>query len=265
MSLFGSFKAALQDLYRGGALAPLWWRVSIEQTATRYRRTLLGPFWLASSTLATAFSLAIVFGGMFGGSISENLPFIMIGVVSWSLAGGVLPELANTFVTGSGVMQVQKLPVSFHAYLQMSRVLIGFLHQIIGLWILLIVLKLAVVPHWHLLLTLPMLLVTGFFMSIPISMLAVRFRDINYMISFVAQAMFMLTPVFWRRTQVPPRLHWMVDLNPFAHLLEILRQPLMGHPAPTANLMASLAIMAVAGVLCVLSLTFFRRRVVFWL
>jgi len=265
MSLFGSFTAALQDLYRGAGLAPLWWRVSIEQTVTRYRRTLLGPFWLASSTLATAFSLAIVFGSMFGGKIGDTLPFIMIGVVSWSLTGGVLPEIASTFVTGSGVMQVQKLPVSFHAYLQMSRVMITFLHQIVGLWLLLIVLKLATVPHWHLLFTLPIILLTGFFMAIPIGMLSVRFRDINYMITFVAQGLFMLTPVFWKRTQVPERLHWVVDLNPFAHLLEILRQPLMGHPAPAGDLTASLLILGLACILSVFALTFFRRRVVFWL
>ena len=62
MSLFGSFKAAALDLYRGVLLTPLWWRVSVEQTVTRYRRSLLGPVWMASTTLATAFSLAIVFG-----------------------------------------------------------------------------------------------------------------------------------------------------------------------------------------------------------
>lgn len=265
MSLGKNLKAALEDLYQGGALAPLWWRVSIEQTVTRYRRTLLGPFWLASTTLATAFSLAVVFGSIFGGNFRDSLPFIMIGVVAWSLTGGILPEAANTFVTGSGVMQVQKLPVSFHAYLQVSRVLINFFHQIVGLWLLLIVLKLAVMPHWHLLVALPLVLATGFFLSIPLGMLSIRFRDISYMISFVAQALFMLTPVFWRRNQVSERMHWIVDLNPFAHLLEILRQPLQGNPIPTPDLMASLVLLGVAVLVTVGSLTAFRRRVVFWL
>lgn len=265
MSLARSVKAALQDLYSGAALMPLWWRVSIEQTVTRYRRSLLGPFWIASSTLATAFSLAVVFGSIFGGSARDSMPFIMVGVVSWSLTGGLLPEAANTFVNGSGVMQVQKLPVSFHAYLQMSRVLINFLHQIVGLWLVLLAMGLAVLPHWHLLLTLPIVLLTGFFICIPLGMLSVRFRDIHYLTGFVSQTLFMLTPVFWRRTQVPEHMQWVVDLNPFARTLEILRQPLQGHPAPTGDLIASLTILAAAAVVTVFSLTFFRRRVVFWL
>jgi ABC-type polysaccharide/polyol phosphate export permease len=265
MSLVGSLKAALQDLYGGAALMPLWWRVALEQTVTRYRRTLLGPFWLASTTLATAFSLSIVFGSIFGGNFRDSMPFIMIGVVSWSLTGGLLPEAANTFVSGSGIMQVQKLPVSFHAYLQISRALINFAHQVIGLWLVLLIMKLAVMPHWHLLLTLPIVLLTGFFLAIPLGMLSLRFRDINYMVSFVSQAMFMMTPVFWRRTQVPDHMHWIVDLNPFAHLLEIIRQPIQGHPAPTGDMVASLMFLATVAVLAVGSLTLFRRRVVFWL
>lgn len=265
MNLVRSLKAALQDLYDGAALMPLWWRVAVEQTVTRYRRTLLGPFWLASTTLATAFSLSVVFGSIFGGNFRDSMPFIMIGVVSWSMTGGLLPDSANTFVSGAGIMQVQKLPVSFHAYLQISRALINFAHQVVGLWLVLLVMGLAVVPHWHLLLTLPIVLMAGFFLAIPLGMLSLRFRDINYMVSFVAQAMFMLTPVFWRRTQMPGHLHWIVDLNPFAHLLEIIRQPMQGHPAPMGDLIASLAFMVSVALLAVGSLTFFRRRVVFWL
>ncbi len=265
MSLAGNFKAAVLDLYRGVRLTPLWWRVSVEQTVTRYRRSLLGPVWMASTTLATAFSLAIIYGSIFGGNSKDTLPFIMIGVVAWSLAGGLLPEIAGTFVQAAGVMQVRNLPLSFHAFQQMSRIFINFLHQIVGLWLVLILMKLAVVPHWSLLITLPILLLAGLFVSIPLGMISVRFRDVNYMVGFVAQSLFMLTPVFWRRSQVPENMRWVVDLNPFSHLLEIIRQPLMGHMVPHHDLMASLAYLGVAVIVTLVSLTFARTRVVFWL
>ncbi|CAN5288129.1 ABC transporter permease [soil metagenome] len=265
MDIARRFVAAIEDLVAGARLAPLWWRVGIEQTVARYRRTLLGPFWLASSTLATAFSLAVVFGSIFRVSLSESFPFIMSGVVAWSVTGGMLAEGANVFMIGAGIMQVQKLPLSFHSYLLVNRMMINFLHQIVAFWAVMLLIRLFPVPHWQLLLSLPLTAATAVLFSIPVGMLATRYRDINYLIGFVAQALFMLTPVFWKKGQMSPKIQWIADYNPFAHMLEIVRQPLLGHPALMHDWLASLAFFALSAVLAVVSLTLHRRRVVFWL
>ena len=265
MDFVGRFMAAIRDLAAGVRLAPLWWRVGLDQTAARYRRTLLGPFWLASSTLATAFSLSIVFGSIFHANLADSFPFIMSGIVCWSIAGGVLTEGAMTFFSGAGIMQVQKLPVSFHAFLQIDRMMINFAHQIVAFWVVMALLRMFPVPHWQLLLSLPLVVATAILFSIPVGMLAIRYRDINYGIGFFAQALFMLTPVFWRKGQMGPKMTWIVNYNPFAHLLEVLRQPLLGHPAPLSDWAGSLLFFAFAAVAAVISLTLYRPRVVFWL
>jgi len=265
MDFTGRFLAAIADLVAGIRLAPLWWRVGIEQTIARYRRTLLGPFWLASSTLATAFSLSIVFGAIFHANLAQNFPFIMSGVIAWSITGGMLIEGAAIFFTAAAVLQVQKLPLSFHAFLQIDRMLINFVHQLVAFWAVMLILRLFPVPHWELLLALPLVTLIAVLFGIPLGMLAIRYRDINYSIAFIAQALFMLTPVFWRKGQITGKMIWIANFNPFAHLLEIIRQPLLGHPAPMADWFASLDFLAVAVVLALLSLTFFRHRVVFWL
>jgi len=189
----------------------------------------------------------------------------MAGVVAWSVTGGMLGESANTFMLGAGIMQVQKLPLSFHAFLQVNRMMINFLHQVVAFWAVMALLRMFPLPHWQLILSLPLAAATALLFSIPVGMLATRYRDINYMIGFISQALFMLTPVFWRKGQMSPKLHWIADLNPFAHLLEIVRQPLLGHPAALTDWLASLGFFVVAGVVAVLSLTLYRRRVVFWL
>jgi ABC-type polysaccharide/polyol phosphate export permease len=265
MDFAGRFVAAINDLAAGARLAPLWWRVGIEQTIARYRRTILGPFWLASSTLATAFSLAIVFGSIFHQNLNESFPFIMSGVVAWSITGGMLVEGSAIFLMGSGLMQVQKLPVSFHAYLHIDRMMINFAHQIVAFWAVMLLMRLFPVPHWQLLFSLPLVTAIAVLLGIPIGMIAVRYRDINYLVGFVGQALFMLTPVFWRKSQVSGKMAWIATYNPFAHLLEIIRQPMLGHPAPLNDWIASLAIFAFSAVLALGSLTLYRRRVVFWL
>ncbi len=265
MSLWEGSADAVSDILDGLRLAPLWWQVGLEQTITRYRRTILGPFWLASSTLAAALSIAVVFGSIFGSNVHDTLPFIITGMVAWSVTGAMLVDGSNTFFAASGVMQVRKLPLSFHVFLQVNKLYINFAHQLIALWVVLLLLRLLPVPHWEILLGLPLAAATAVMMYFSIGMLSIRYRDINYMVAFIGQALFMLTPVFWRQSQMSPKLQLIVVLNPFAHLLEVVRQPLLGHPALASDWEASLLFLLFCTVAALVSLTFFRRRVVFWL
>lgn len=265
MAATNNIQTAARDIEQSVRLSRLWWRLGLEQTITRYRRTLLGPFWLASSTLATGFALTVVFGAIFGNDFRKSLPFILAGVVSWSLISGIIIEGASTFITASGTMQVHRLPLTFHSFLQMDKLLITFTHQVIAFWFVMAVARLFPVPHWQVLLSVPLVLATGLCLSLPIGMLSTRFRDFNFLVGFLMQMAFMLSPVFWKRAQVPPKLQWIVTMNPLAHLLEIIRQPFLGHPAPLDDWAASIMILLVSAAIGFVSLALFRRRVVFWL
>ena len=265
MASYNGWTAALKDLREGTRLSPLWWRIGIEGTAARYRRTLLGPFWLAGSTLATGFALAAVFGGILGGDWRTTVPFILTGVTTWVIISGVIMSGSQTFSQAAGPLQVQKLPLSFHAFLQMHRVLIDFAHQLVAYWFIMTVLGFFKLPHWQILFAIPMVLAIGFFLSFPLGMLSTRYRDIAQFISIAMGAMFMLTPVFWKRVQVSSDFLWIVDYNPLAYMLEIVRQPFLGLPAEPKHWLVSLLILAVSALLAVISLALYRRRVVFWL
>jgi ABC-type polysaccharide/polyol phosphate export permease len=257
--------AAIRDLQEGFLLSPLWWRMGLEQTYNRYRRTLLGPFWIAVATMSTGLSIAFVFGSLLGGNWQEFLPRILGGITAWMLVSGVVAEGAVLFVGAAGMMQVQRLPLSFHALLSTNRTVINFLHQLIAFWALMLILRLFVLPHWSILLAIPLVTITGFLLSIPVAMLSTRYRDIGFLVGTVFTVLFLLTPVFWSRAQLPEDRRWVADVNPFGHLLEIIRQPLVGQMAPWMNWQWSLLTFLVSLVLAVVSLMLFRKRVVFWL
>ena len=259
------FAAALGDLQEGFRLTPLWWRLGLEQTYNRYRRTLLGPFWIAAATISTGLSLAFVFGSLLGGNFRESLPHILGGVLCWSLVSGLVSDGAGTYLGSGGMMQVQRLPLSFYALLTSNKVVVNFLHQILAFWAVMLFFGLWTTPHWTLLLAIPLVTITGFLLSIPVAMLSARYRDIGFLVGTLFGALFLLTPVFWSRAQLPASRQWIVDFNPFAHLLEITRQPFLGQPAPMFNWLAALVVCAGSAALAVLSLTMFRKRVIFWL
>jgi ABC-type polysaccharide/polyol phosphate export permease len=162
-------------------------------------------------------------------------------------------------------MQSKKLPLSFHSFLQMHKLVVTFAHQLVAYWLVIGVLLLFVLPHWQLLFAIPLLVVFGLFLSVPVGMVSTRYRDVGQMIGFVMQALFLLTPIFWRRAQMPEHLRWIVDYNPFAHLLEVVRQPLLGFPAPAYEWAIALMLTAVAALGAWVSLALHRKRVVFWL
>ena len=257
--------AAIADLQEGFRLSPLWWRLGLEQTYNRYRRTLLGPFWIAVATMSTGLSIAFVFGGLLGGNWRDFLPHILGGVTAWQVVSGLVSEGAVVFVSAAGMMQLQRLPLSFHALLSSNRTIINFVHQLVAFWALMLVLRVFTPPHWSILLALPVVTVAGFLLSIPVGMLSTRYRDVGFLVATAFSVLFLLTPVFWQRAQLPEERRWIVDWNPFAHLLEIVRQPLVGQMAPLVHWWASLLTCLVAAVLAIVSLMLFRKRVVFWL
>jgi ABC-type polysaccharide/polyol phosphate export permease len=265
MEFFDGIWGVFGDIAEGVRLSPLWWKLGLEQTIARYRRTVLGPFWVASTTISTGIALSVVFGAIFGGDWRGNFPFILSGVLAFQLSSGLLGDGAATFINASGLMQVRRLPLSFHAFLMCDKQIINFAHQIVGFWLVTACFGLFPLPHWSLMLTLPIVMLIGLLLAFPLGMLSARYRDVNYFIGFILNGLFMLTPVFWRRSQIPPKLQWIVDFNPLAHMVEILRQPFLGHPPPLADLEGAIATLFAAALLAFFSLMTFRKRVVFWL
>jgi ABC-type polysaccharide/polyol phosphate export permease len=257
--------AAINDFVDGARLAPLWLRVGWEQVVARFRRTILGPFWLSANLLAISVALSFVFGGLMGQDYRSNFALIISGILSWSLVGALLGEAANVFITSAGLMHTQKLPLTFHVFLLMHRAFINFLAQLIAFWVVLAALGLASVPAWQFIPGLAVVLVNSFLLSLIVAIPSTRFRDINQLVQFLIQVLFFLTPIFWVPAQMKGKRRIAFELNPLAHELELIRQPLLGAAPAAENWVYALAFMGVLAVIAFAMMALFRRRVVFWL
>ncbi len=260
-----AFRAALTDLVEGVRLAPLWSGLGWEQTVGRFRRTVLGPFWLATTLLSMGFALSFVFGGMMGTPWRENFPYVLAGILSWGLVGSGIGEGANMFLNGAGMMQVQKLPLSFHAWLSISRIFINFLAQLITYWVVLLILGLAAIPSWTILFSLPLAIIATLLGSLVVALPSTRFRDVGFMVGFMIQLLFFMTPIFWRAGHSTGFRHMVVNYNPFTHLVALIRLPLLGEAPSLSDWVWGLGWTGTMLVLTVVLLAFLRKRVIFWL
>jgi ABC-type polysaccharide/polyol phosphate export permease len=258
-------EGAFRDIIDGFRLTPLWSRLGWEQTVARFRRTILGPFWLTANLLAISFALAFVFGALSGAGYRSNFAMIIGGVLVWNLIGGVLGEASSVFITSSGLMHTMKLPLTFHVLLLMHRAFINFMAQLIAFWVVLALMGLGALPTWHILLSLPLVLANMTLMSIIVAIPSARFRDINQTVLFLTQILFFLTPIFWAPALASRPLKLVAQYSPFAHLLELIRQPLLGHSPMLLSWEWGLGTLVVQLVIVVALLALFRKRVVFWL
>lgn len=259
------FVAAARDFRDGLRLAPVWVGLGLDQTVGRFRRTLLGPFWLSSGLLTLAVALTFVFGGLLGMSWRVAFPLILLGVLGWGLVGLPLGEAPQAFVSSGGVMQVQRTPLSFAIFLHMFRTVVNFGAQLITALVVLALAGLPILPHWTLAPGFLVDVYITFMLSLVIAFPATRFRDLGQAVTMVMGFMYFLTPIFWSVDRMGPMRRRVVELNPLAHELELIRAPLQGRAPTLGDWQFALGTAAVATVAAFVMLAFYRKRVIFWL
>lgn len=123
-------------------------------------------------------------------------------------------------------------------------------------------------PHWTIL---PGLFVV--YLNINVwgflaAMAAARFKDIRFLLPFIGQIIFYITPVFWNPGPMAAA-HGIggafLKYNPFGALVEVARQPLLGQSASADQWIVALGLTVVGIVTLTASFVAFRRRIAFWI
>jgi ABC-type polysaccharide/polyol phosphate export permease len=264
--MFDQMQLAVQDCAKAMKLWHVWLYLAWQDVISKYRRSILGPLWISGGMVATSLAISISWGAMSGQPLRDFLPFAMGGILIWTHFLGILvtdaPEL---FVGAQGSIRNNAFPFMFYVFRFMARSIAIFLHN----FVVFIGVCLSVgnfhVPHWQLIPGLLLLTLVTMSFAPVIGIASARYRDLRFMLPFLAQILFFVTPVFWHyETLVGPKSA-IVTYNPLFYLLEIARSPLLGLPVSLDVWLTSLLILA--GSLAVWFVTFSlcRRRIAFWI
>jgi ABC-2 type transport system permease protein/lipopolysaccharide transport system permease protein len=109
-----------------------------------------------------------------------------------------------------------------------------------------------------------LLIVNALLASISIGMISARFRDVPRMIASLAQVLFLITPIVWTPDLLGPR-RYVAECNPFFHLIEIVRGPMLGVLPSTRTIDLTLAITAFNALATWLLFVRFRARIAYWI
>ena len=229
-----SFKSDLSrratwDFIEGLRLWELWMRLSWNEVRRRYKRTMLGPMWVTVSLLIFATVLSFVWAALWKQPVVEFLPFLLSGLLPWTMISAAIGESSAVFLAGEALMKSRQFPYSILVYGSITRNVIIFGHNLLGYVLIGIVCGVKI--SWASLLLFPgfvlMTLNVGW-ICVLVAVFCLRFRDFQQIVVSVLQIAMFVTPVFWSAGQLQGKRAIIVDANILYHMIEVVREPLRG-------------------------------------
>lgn len=227
----------------------------------KYKQTVLGFLWAVLQPLA----MMVIFTFFFGRALrvpSQDLPypiFVFSGLLMWNTFSAGLSNAANSMVNNSQIIKKIYFPRLIIPVSSLIVALFDFFMAFALFVPLLIFFKQNVTLDflwcWPVALILCMIATLG-----PGSWLAalnVKYRDFRYVIPFLIQILFFLTPVLYPISLLQhPLLRYLLAASPMYAVVELFRFPLTGI-FPDVIL---LTISVCSGILLmIMGLTYFKR------
>lgn len=264
-----SFRRAFQDLREGFNHRELWLLLGWQDIKQRYRRSVLGPFWITIATGVSAIAMGVLYGTLFNLDVPEFLPYVALGFIIWNLIQGSILEGADVFMSNEGLIKQLPTPLSVHVYRLVWRQMILFAHNIviyIGIFIFF--------PrqlYWTAFLAIPalaLIAINAVWVSLVFGILATRYRDIAPLLGSIVQLLFFMTPIIWTEKTLEGTGNEgrarIAEINPLYHFLDIVRTPLLGGDQQLYHWVIVLIITVVGWGIALLALRNYRSRVAYW-
>ena len=259
---------ALQDLLKGLSLWRIWVMMAWQDIFLRYRRSVIGPFWITLSMAITVYSMGFLYAHLWHVELKDYFPFLVTGMLSWALLAMLITEGTDVYLLSAGLIRQIKLPYTLYVHRMITRNVMIFGHN------LLVMLPIYVFFHQEFKFSFAYLMfVPGLFLLYVNAVLytnilgltCARYRDLGQIIKSLIQVMFFMTPIMWKLTTLPQKYQAYVFLNPFFNFVEIIREPLLG-AYPNAQSYFFVGIATVIGILLnALLFVRYRSRIVYWL
>ncbi|AXB45860.1 ABC transporter permease [Amycolatopsis albispora] len=295
-----TFKRAIRDLRQGYANRELWSHLGWQDIKQRYRRSVLGPFWITISQGVIALGLGVLYAVLFGAPVATFLPYVATGLIVWTFISGCLTEGMECFIANEGLIKQLPSPLSVYALRTVWRQMLMFAHNIIVYVIIMLIYVATLTGPYTLtgdgtcgganaawtchpgigldiLLAIPgfvMVALNAGWVTMLLGIISTRFRDIPQVINALVQLLFYLTPIVWpldqvsavggNRHQLAETVLPIIQLNPIYHLVQVVRAPLLGQHLSIYSWLAVAGMAIVGWGLALVAMRNYRARVSYW-
>jgi len=226
----------------------------------RYKQSLLGAGWAILQPLLTMIIFTVFFG-RWAGIPTDDVPqpvFYFAGILPWQLFQSGVSKAGTSLVASRNLITKIYFP---RIAIPVAPIIAGLLDFALAFIILIgLMLFYAIVPTtslWTLPLFLLLTIITAMGVGIWLAGLNVTYRDVGYVIPFLLQVWFFLSPIVYSANIVPENLQPYYGLNPMAGVIQGFRWAILGTGQPeSSDLIASIGI---ALLLLISGVIYFKR------
>jgi lipopolysaccharide transport system permease protein len=245
----------------------LAWR----DVTVRYKQTVIGVAWAVLRPLLTTIVFTVVFSKIAKVPAPAGVPYallVMAANLPWQFFATALSESSNSLIGNANLISKIYFP---RLIVPAGSVITSFVDFLITLGLMaLMMVWFQFAPDWRLFL-LPAFMVLAFAASFGIGLwlcaLNVEYRDFRYIVPFIVQFGFFLSPVGYSTTRVPEHWLWhgldvparlLYSLNPMVGVIDGFRWSLLRGQSPFQLSTFSVSVF-VSCALCASGIWYFRK------
>ena len=226
----------------------------------RYKQTALGAGWAILQPVLSMIVFSIFFGGLLSVP-SEGVPypiFSYAALLPWGVFAKALNDTGRSLVSNRAMLTKIYFPRMVIPLASVFSSLADFLIAFVVMLGLMVYYRIAPTSNiWTLPLFLLLAVITALGVGLWLSAMNVLYRDIGYMIPYITQLWFYLTPIVYPASEVPEQWQYFYALNPMVGVVEGFRWALLGtsdSPNPMIAVSATIAM-----VIFITGMFYFRR------
>lgn len=242
-----------------------WTLMADQDIKMRYKRSILGPFWISIAMATTVVTIGVLYAEVFNQPYKEFLSWFGCGVLAWALVSSVMLEACTIIADNDSVLRSVNMPIPMLSARMVYRNVVIFFHNalVVGLLLVLFGLKFSALALY----AIPgviLIVLFGLFVGVALGPICARFRDLAQVVASAVQVLFFVTPIFWSPKPGFSR-PILIEGNPFYHFVQLVRAPMLGEAPTLVNWQVSLMAVGVAAALAMVSLAASRKSIYLWL
>lgn len=220
-------KNTFVDIFLALKLFRVWTTLSKFDLIKKYKRSILGPWWITLTTLILILSVAFIYSGIFQMNLDQYILNLSLNFIIWVFIRDCILESCNSLVESKFFLLNEKFNIIVLSLRVIYRNILIFFHNIIIFLVIIFYFNLNF-NFFYILISLFSLVLVPFFLlpiCISLSIICTRFRDMQMIVNNLMQFLFFVSPVLFTKSALV-QYEWLMLINPIALLLLCISEPI---------------------------------------